>query len=84
MSAVATNGQIKGGQYYGGNQRPNQGRSVLRTEAFRHVQTSFIQVRNLVQAGPLLVGAIPPTNSEPAWIRCLPWTNKVSTYRKAL
>ena len=34
-------------------------------EAFRHVETVFVQVRNLVQAGLLLVGGIAPTNSRP-------------------
>ena len=52
--------------------------------AFRHVETLFIQGNVFIHPGPLLVSAIPPTNSGPGRIKTLPWTNKVSTCGKAL
>ena len=43
---------------------------------FRHVETLFIQGNVFIRPGPLLVGAIPPTNSGSGRIKTLPWMNK--------
>ena len=58
--------------------------TALSHKTFRHVETLFIQGVCFYCTGPLLAGAIPPTNSGPGRIKSLHWMNKVSTCRKAL
>ena len=58
-------------------------------KVFRHVETSFVQGRNLYLVGLLLVIQGLFTFRQPiaglqSTDRILPWTNKVSTCRKAL
>ena len=38
-------------------------------EAFRHVETLFMKGNVFIRPGPLLFGAIPPTNSGPGRIK---------------
>ena len=48
-------------------------------EAFRHVETLFIQGNVFIRPGPLMVGGIAPANNGPGRIKTLLWMNKVST-----
>jgi len=57
-------------------------------EAFRHVETVFVQGKNLVPSRPAIGWQVLFTYRQPIegllGTRFPPWTKKVSTYRKAI